>query len=66
MWWAGGFCVVLAKRNTKTVCPGLFLRVVCRRDMPFLEKIANITMSGRHVGTCRRHSQLRWIDSEEW
>jgi hypothetical protein len=22
----------------------------CKRDMPFLEKIADITMSGRHVG----------------
>ena len=39
-----------AKRHTKTVCRGLFLRVVCRRDMPFLEKIADITMLGRHVG----------------
>jgi hypothetical protein len=38
-----------AKRHTKTVCRGLFLRVVCRHDMPFLEKIADITMSGRHV-----------------
>ena len=51
MWWAGGwFCMMSAKRHTKTVCRGLLLRVVCRRDMPFLEKIADITMSGRHVG----------------
>jgi hypothetical protein len=40
---------MLAKQHTKTVCWGLFLRVVCRRDMPFLEKIANITMSGRDI-----------------
>ena len=50
MWWDGGwFCMMSAKRHTKTVCRGLFLRVVCRRDMPFLEKIADITMSGRHA-----------------
>jgi hypothetical protein len=29
---------------------GLFLHVLCRRDMPFLEKLADIAMSGRHVG----------------
>ena len=39
-----------AKRHTNTVCRGLFLRVVCLRDMPFLEKLADIAVSGRHVG----------------
>jgi hypothetical protein len=32
------------------VCRGLFLLVVCCRDMPFLEKLADIAVSGWHVG----------------
>ena len=31
------------------VCRGLFSHVLCRRDMPFLEKLADIAVSGRHV-----------------
>ena len=31
-------------------CRGLFFHVLCRCNMPFLEKLANITVSGRHVG----------------
>jgi hypothetical protein len=32
------------------VCRGLFLHVLCRGDMPFLEKLANIAVLWRHVG----------------
>ena len=50
MGWCVAICMVSAKRHTKAVCRGLFFHVLCRHDMPFLEKTADITMSGRHVG----------------
>ena len=53
-----------AKQHTKTVCRGLFLRVVCRRNMPFLEKIADITMSGRHVGDMAATFPTKFVNKD--
>ena len=54
-WWAVLYDV--GKKTHKNCVSGpLFACRVSRRDMPFLEKIADITMSGQHV---TRHSQLR-------
>ena len=47
MWWV---LYGVGKMTHKNVCRGLFLRVVCCRNMPFLEKLADIAMLGRHVG----------------
>ena len=59
--WCVAICMVLAKRHTKAVCRGLFLCVLCCHDMPFLEKTADITMSGRHVGDMSATFPAKWM-----
>ena len=56
MWWV--LYMVLAKQHTKN-----FLRVLCRRNMPFLflEKLANIRADV--LPTCQQNYQLRWTQS---
>ena len=44
---------------------GLFFHVLCRCDMPFLEKLADITVSGRHVGDMSATFPAKVVGDEE-